>query len=103
MSKLEIEEGKTYVCKRDDLSWWTLDKEYKIVFNKNHELVIVDDDGSNWYVTNNLMNQVFKLKESTFDLNKLTTTQLREYVDLLEDKENTETLLNEFIERVTKE
>ena len=40
--------------------------------------------------------------KETFDLNKLTTPQLKEYVELLEDKENSERLLNEFIERMTK-
>lgn len=102
MSKLDFKEGQTYICKRDDLQWWTLDKEYKIVFDKNHELVIVDDDESKWYVTNNLMNNVFKLKEQTFDLNTLTIEQLKEYVGLLEDKEKAENLINDFIERMTK-
>lgn len=102
MNKLEIKEGQTYVCKRDDLEWWTLDKEYKIVFDKNHELVIVDDDESKWYVNNSLMNHVFKLKAKSFDLNTLTTEQLREYVDLLEEKEESESFLNHFIERMSK-
>ena len=63
MSKLKFKEGQTYVCKRDDHAWWTLDTEYNVVFDKNHELVIVDDDECKWYVTNDLMNNVFKLKE----------------------------------------
>ena len=102
MSKSEIKEGQTYVCKRDDLEWWTLDKEYNVQSFSNGDLHIADDDGTKWYVTNNLMNNVFKLKEKTFDLNTLTTAQLKEYVWLLEDKENAELLLNNFIERMTK-
>ena len=103
MSKLEIKEGQTYICKRDDIAWWTLDKEYKVVFDSCHGLVIVDDDGYRWCLPNyNLMKNVFKLKEKTFDLNTLTTEQLREYVDLLEDKEESESFLNHFIERMSK-
>ena len=103
MSKLEIKEGQTYVCKRDKLAWWTLDKEYKVQTFRNGILYLTDDEGYNWYLPNDeLMNNVFTLKEKTFDLNKLTTAQLREYVGLLENKENTDALLNEFIERMTK-
>ena len=103
MSKLDVKEGQTYVCKRDDMENWTLGKEYKVVFDKGLGLVMVDDCGDKWYIPNdNLLNNWFKLKEKAFDLNKLTTAQLREYVDLLEDKENAERLLNEFIERMTK-
>ena len=100
---LNAKEGQTYVCKRDKLAWWTLDKEYKVQAFSNGELYITDDEGSNWYLPNDgLLNTVFKLKEQPFDLNNLTTAQLREYIDLLEDKEESERLLNEFIERMTK-
>ena len=100
---LNAKEGQTYVCKRDDKDWWTLDKEYKVQAFSNGELYITDDEGSNWYLPNDgLLNTVFKLKEQPFDLNKLPTAQLREYVDLLENKEKTDALLNEFIERMTK-
>lgn len=103
MSKLKIKEGQTYVCKRDKLAWWTEGKEYKVQAFSNGELYITDDEGSNWYLPNDgLLNDVFKLKEQTFDLNKLTTEQLREYVDLLENKERAESLLNEFIERMSE-
>ena len=95
-----VKEGQTYVCKRDKLAWWTLDKEYEVKLSSNGLLYLMDDDGDKWYLPNDgLLNTVFKLKEQTFDLNKLTTSQLREYVELLEDKENTAALLNEFIER----
>ena len=96
-------EGQTYVCKRDKLAWWTLDKEYKVQTFRNGLLYLTDDEGENWYLPNdNLLKSVFKLKEQTFDLNKLTTAQLREYVDLLEDNEKTECSLNNFIERMSK-
>ena len=99
---LNAKEGQTYVCKRDKLAWWTLDKEYKVQTFRNGILYLTDDNGDNWYLPNDgLLNTVFKLKEQTFDLNKLTTAQLREYVGLLEDKEESERLLNEFIERMS--
>ena len=99
---LNAKEGQTYVCKRDKLAWWTLDKEYKVQTFRDGILYLTDDDGDNWYLPNDgLLNTVFKLKEQTFDLNKLTTAQLREYVDLLENKENTAALLNDFIERMS--
>ena len=100
---LNAKEGQTYICKRDKLAWWTLDKEYKVQTYRDGILYLTDDDGDNWYLPNDgLLNTVFKLKEQTFDLNKLTTAQLREYIGLLEDKEESERLLNEFIERMTK-
>ena len=65
MSKLDIKEGQTYVCKRDDIDWWTLDKEYKVQAFSNGELYITDDDGYNWYLPHdNLLALVFKLKET---------------------------------------
>ena len=103
MNTLDIKEGQTYVCKRDDLEEWTLGKEYNVQTFSNGVLYLTDDEGYNWYIPNDgLLNDVFKLKENTFDLNKLTTAQLREYVDLLEDKEESESLLNYFIERMSK-
>ena len=103
MNTSEIKEGQTYVCKRDKLAWWTLDKEYKVQTFSNGLLYLTDDDGYNWYLPNDeLLNNVFKLKEQPFDLNKLTTAQLKEYVGLLEDKEKAESSLNEFIERMSK-
>ena len=103
MKKLELKEGQTYICKRDDLLWWTEGKEYKVQKFANSALYLKNDKGYNWYLPNDeLLNDVFKLKEQTFDLNKLTTAQLKEYVGLLEDKEESERLLNEFIERMTK-
>src|SRR5699024_8308776 len=104
MNTSEIKEGQTYICKRDDLEWWTEGKEYKVQTFSNGLLYLMDDEGDKWYVSDDeLLNDVFKLKEQTFDLNKLTTAQLKEYVDLLEDKEKAESLLNEFIERVSKQ
>lgn len=102
MCKLDVKEGQTYVCKRNDFPWWTLNKEYKVVFDKSHELEIIDDEGDSWYITQDLLNNVFKLKEKTFDLNALTIEQLKEYMGLLENKENAERSLTDFIERMSK-
>lgn len=99
---LNAKEGQTYVCKLDDLDEWIVDKEYGIQAFIDGRLYLTDD-GYNWYLPDdNLLNQVFKLKEKTFDLNALTIEQLKEYVKLLENKENAESSLNEFIERMTK-
>lgn len=101
--KIIPKEGQTYTCKRDDIDGWTLGKEYKVQTFSNGRLYITDDDGLNCYLPNDhLLNQVFKLKEKTFDLNALTIEQLKEYVKLLENKENAESSLNDFIERMTK-
>lgn len=102
MNTLDFKEGQTYICKRDDKDWWKKDKEYKVQVFSNGRFYLKDDYGNNWYLTNNLLNQVFKLKEKTVDLNTLTTPQLKEYVKLLENKEHAESSLNEFIERMTK-
>lgn len=99
----DIKEEQTYVCQRDDLNWWTLGKEYKVKKFSNGKLYITDDNDDGWYLDNSgLLSNVFKLKEPTLDLNKLTTAELREYIDLVENKEKAESLLNEFIERMTK-
>lgn len=104
MNTLEFKEGQTYVCKRDKLGDWTLGKEYKVQAFSNGDLYIIDDNDYHWYLPNNhLLNSVvFKLKEQPFDLNKLTTAQLKEYVCMLEDKEKVESALNEFMERMRK-
>lgn len=97
-----VKEGQIYICNRDKLDWWTLGKEYKVQAFINGDLYIQDDEGYHWYLPNdNLLALVFKLKEHTFDPNKLTTAQLREYVDLLENKEKSERVLNDFIERMS--
>lgn len=99
----KVKEGQTYVCKRDKLAWWTKGQEYTVQKFSNGVLYITDDDGRDWYLPNdNLLNTVFKLKEKTFNLNTLTTAQLREYLGLLEEKEHAERSLNDFIERMTK-
>lgn len=101
---LNAKEGQTYVCTKAERPGWTEGKEYTVVLNSDGIPTLVDNVGAKWTFKNALssFNNEFKLKENTFDLNKLTTVQLREYVGLLEDKENAESLLNEFIERMTK-
>ena len=102
MNTVNFKEGQTYICKHNGLELWTLGKEYKVQAFSNGDLYITDDEEDKWYLNNILLNDVFKLKEKTLDLNKLTTEQLREYIDLREDKEESESLLNEFIERMSK-
>lgn len=103
MNTLNFKEGQTYVCTKTDKPWWTEGKEYKVASRGGLELYLHDNDGD-FYTQQNINNNStkFKLKEQPFDLNKLTTAQLREYVGLLEDKEKAESLLTDFIERVTK-
>ena len=102
MSTLNFKEGQTYVCTKSEKWWWTEGKEYKVVLTSHGIPALSDNDGDEWSSTVlNLSHNQFKLKEKPFDLNTLTTAQLREYVDLLEDKEESERLLNDFIERMS--
>ena len=103
MNTLDFREGQTYVCVKSERSWWTVGKEYPVVLNSCGIPVLVDNGDDRWSANDlNAFNNEFKLKENIFDLNKLTTAQLKEYVGLLEDKEKTERLLNDFIERMSK-
>ncbi|MCD5011115.1 hypothetical protein [Enterococcus durans] len=103
MNTLDFKEGQTYICKRDGLELWTLDKAYKVVYDKCDGPVLIDNHGNKWFLPNDrLLNKVFNIKEERLDLNTLTTEQLREYIDLRKDKEESESLLNEFIERMSK-
>lgn len=98
---LNAKEGDTCIIKKADEPWWTEGKEYEVVLNGLGEACLVDDEGDKWEVNylNNRMSYKLELKEKTFDLNKLTAAELREYVNLLENKEKSESLLNDFIER----
>lgn len=101
---LGVKEGQTYVCKSNNIDGWTLGEEYRVEKFSNGVLYIRDNEGLKWYLPNDfMMNMVFKLKEKTFDLNALTIEQLKEYVALLENKENAERSLTDFIERMSKE
>lgn len=98
---LEFKEGQTYVCTKSTEEYWTEGKEYTVVLTCYGIPVLTDNNGNTWSATAlNLDTHQFKLKENTFDLNKLTTSQLKEYVGLLEDKEAAERSLTEFMERV---
>lgn len=72
----------------------------------NHELAdwasycIATVYGNKWLI-NDTITKVEEEKPN-FDLNNLTTAELREYVELVEDKEEAEFLLECFIEKVTK-
>lgn len=100
--------GDTYICTESNVDWWTEGKEYEVQLNMASRPCIVDNDGAAWYSHSYDMTAKFKLKEEkemkfkVFDLNNLTTSELREYVDLLEEKENAEFLLECFIEKVSK-
>lgn len=103
MNTLDFKEGQTYVCTKSDRPWWTEGKEYTVICNSDGLPVLIDNEGDEWKpIYLDVLLTQFKLKEKTFDLNKLTTAQLREYIGLLEDKEKSERLLNEFIERMSK-
>ena len=66
-----VKEGQTYVCKRDKLAWWTLDKEYKVQTFSNGRLYLTADDGYKWYLPNDeLLKNVFKLKETHTETEK---------------------------------
>lgn len=102
---LNVQEGQTYVCKRDALSWWTKGKEYKVQKSSDDgRLYIKADDNYNWYLTNEtLLNIVFKLKEEPkFDLNKLTHEELRIYCNLVDNLSDSQYCLDEFIKAHTK-
>lgn len=104
-----FKEGDTVVCSKSTRPWITQFGVYTIQKNDEDKLAVRDDEGTVWtleYLTHTghrfsiITGNVFR--QETFDLNKLTTVQLREYVGLLEDKEESERLLNEFIERMSK-
>lgn len=102
METLNFKEGQTFVCQHDGLDGWTKDKEYKVQALSNGRLYLKDNSGCNWYPTNKMLNQVFKLKEKTVDLNKLTLEDLDEYLKLATELEAAKYLMNDFIERMTK-
>lgn len=103
MNTLDFKEGQTYICTKANERWLTEGKEYEVGLSSLNKTFIVDDDGDRW-TSNDLSvsDSTFKLKEKTFDLNGLTIEQLKEYIGLLENKENAERLLNDFIERMSK-
>lgn len=110
MNTLNLKEGQTYICTKSDMSWWTEGKEYKVALTSSG-LVLLDNKKDTWdsEELNNLIemkNTGFKLKdklkEEKFDLNKLTTKQLINYVELLKEKEKAENHLNNFIEEMKR-
>lgn len=66
-----------------------------------YRIKIVDEDYQYAWLDTETVNHLVEEKPK-FDLNKLTTAELREYVELVEDKEQAEFLLECFIEKVTK-
>ena len=109
MKTVDFKDGDTVVCSKSTIPWITQFKVYTIQKNYEDKMVVCDNLGTAWTLEEltdignrfSLINgNVFR--QETFDLNNLTTAQLREYIDLLENKEKVESLLNEFIERMSK-
>lgn len=105
MNTFNLKEGQTYVCTKSDVSWWTEEKEYKVFLTSASDLVLVDDERDTWDSEDlkdliETSNTRFKLKKKKFDLNKLTTKQLSNYVELLKEKEEAENRLNRFVEEM---
>lgn len=99
---------KWYKCIKSNAEQRFAVGEIYPLYNNGYKNYVVANNNVNWYenefpiIKRDYGIEFEEVKEKIFDINKLTTTQLREYVDLLEDKENAESLLNEFIERMTK-
>lgn len=107
MNKLNFKVGQTYICTKSKYEWWTEGKEYKVALISASDLVLVDDQKDTWDSEDlkdliETSNTRFKLKEKKFDLNKLTTKQLINYVELLKEKDKAENHLNRFIEELKK-
>ena len=104
---LKFKEGQTYICTNTDKPWWTEGKEYEVKRRDDNFLFICDDDGD-WYTQSNINNNLtqFKRKEEPntpkFDLNKLTHEQLRIDCDLVEDVNEAQYSLDEFIKAHSK-
>lgn len=104
---MQFELGETYICTKSELTWFTEGKEYPVLVTDFGKLAIRDDEETTWFDYElSGMSTYFKLKGVTekpkLDLNKLTTAELRDYVELVEGKEQAEFLLECFIEKVTK-
>lgn len=105
MNTLNLKEGQTYICTKSKYEWFTEGKEYKVALISASDLVLVDDQKDTWDSEDlkdliETSNTRFKLKEKKFDLNKLTTKQLINYVELLKEKDKAENHLNRFIEEI---
>lgn len=99
---------KRYKCiKSNDEQRFAVGEIYPL-YNNGYKNYVVANNNVHWYenqfpiIEQHYGVEFEEVKENTFDLNKLTTAQLREYIGLLEDKEESERLLTEFIERMSK-
>ena len=104
---LKFKEGQTYICAESYHPWWTGGKEYSVINNTNKRPTIQDDSGTSWYDYEvNILGYDFKLKEEPntrkFDLNKLTHEQLRIYCELVDDVNEAQYSLDEFINTHSK-
>lgn len=106
--KKEMTILKRYKCiKSNDEQRFAVGEIYPL-YNNGYKNYVVANNNVKWYekefpiIKRDYGIEFEEVKEKIFDLNKLTTTQLREYVDLLENKEKAERALNKFIERMSK-
>ena len=106
---VNFKENDTVVCSKSTRPWITQFKVYTIQKNDDGKLAVRDDQGTFWtleYLT--YTGNIFTLltenifRKEPFDLNKLTLEELDEYLKLATALEEAESLLNEFIERMTK-
>ena len=98
---------KRYKCIKSNAEQRFAVGEIYPLYNNGYKNYVVANNNVNWYenefpiIKRDYGIEFEEVKEKIFNLNKLTTTQLREYVDLLENKEKAERALNKFIERMT--
>lgn len=106
---VNFKDGDTVVCSKSTIPWITQFKVYTIQKNYEDKMVVCDNLGTAWtledltdignrfsLITGNVFRQ------ETFDLNKLTLEELDEYLQLATSLEESERVLNEFIERMSK-
>ena len=100
MNRLNFRKGQIYTCTKSKLEWWTVGKEYNVVLDIYGCLALSDNNGNTWWSQSLDVDYTqFKLK---LDINELTKEQLKEYNDLIEDKEKAERCINEFIDKIKK-
>lgn len=106
---VNFKENDTVVCSKSTNPWITQFKVYTIQTSDEGKLAVRDDLGK-IYELEKLTDagNIFTLmtgdifRKEPFDLNKLTLEELEEYLQLATSLEEAESLLNDFIERMTK-
>ena len=98
MDKLNFRIGQIYICTKSKYEWWTVGKKYNVVLDRHGYIALSDNNEDTWWPHSLDANYTkFKLE---LDINELTGEQLKEYNDLIEDKEKAENRINEFIEKI---